>query len=179
MKTPTEYQAPPRPKTAAVRSETQTMDGTSELALNPSAHTLLTLAIEKSPRQTAQRQRISHSFGSPVQKKQNHTGMPDEVKTKMETHFNTDLSSVRVHTDSPTAGQVGALAYTQGDDVHFAPGRYQPDTAQGKQLLGHELTHVVQQREGRVAPTGEVGGMPVNDDPKLEQEADMMGKKIR
>ena len=46
-----------------------------------------------------------------------------------------------------------------------------------QELLGHELTHVVQQSEGRVKPTTEVMGMPVNDDPSLEAEADKMGKK--
>ena len=43
-----------------------------------------------------------------------------------------------------------ALAYTQGTDIHFAPGQFEPDTSAGQQLLGHELTHVIQQAEGRV-----------------------------
>lgn len=103
--------------------------------------------------------------------------MPDEVKAGMEKNFDDDFSSVRVHAGSSQAEEVGALAYTQGDDVHFAPGHYQPSTARGKELLGHELTHVVQQREGRVDITGEIGGMPVNDDPTLEEEADEMGAK--
>ena len=97
----------------------------------------------------------------------------------METTFSSDFSDVRVHTGSSKAGDVGALAYTQGSDIHVAPGQFQPHTTQGKQLLGHELAHVVQQREGRVAPTGEVGGMPLNDDPVLEKEAEEMAAKIR
>lgn len=87
------------------------------------------------------------------------------------------LSSVQLHPDSSTPEQVGALAYTQGTDIHFAPGQFKPDTQAGRQLIGHELAHVVQQASGRVQPTTEIGGMPVNDDPSLEQEADRIGAK--
>ena len=96
----------------------------------------------------------------------------------METVLQADFSHVRVHPSSAKAPEVGALAYTQGSDIHFAPGQFSPQSSSGKSLLGHELTHVVQQQEGRVTPTTEVGGMPVNDDPSLEQEADRMGNKI-
>lgn len=108
---------------------------------------------------------------------ENQTGIPDVVKQRMEDSFGTDFSSVRVHPDSSKAPEVGALAYTQGTDIHFAPGQFKPDTSAGQQLLGHELTHVVQQAEGRVNPTTEIGGMPVNDDFSLEHEADVLGAK--
>ncbi len=113
----------------------------------------------------------------PLQQKEvpNETGIPDEVKTSMETSFGTDFSGVRVHPDSSKAPEVGAVAYTQGTDIHFAPGQFKPDTVAGRQLLGHELTHVVQQAEGRVQPTTEINGMPVNDDVSLETEADERG----
>ena len=107
----------------------------------------------------------------------NQTGIPDHVIQGMESSFGTDFSSVRVHPDSSKAPEVGALAYTQGTDIHFAPGQFKPDTSAGQQLLGHELTHVIQQAEGRVQPTTEVGGMAVNDDLSLEHEADVMGAK--
>lgn len=107
----------------------------------------------------------------------NHTGIPDAVKQRMEDSFGTDFSSVRVHPESSKAPEVGALAYTQGTDIHFAPGQFKPDTAAGRELLGHELTHVVQQSEGRVLPTTEISGMPVNDNEALEREADVMGAK--
>lgn len=111
-----------------------------------------------------------------VQRKaENQTGMPDAVKQKMEGAFGTDFSSVRVHAESPEAPRVQALAYTQGTDIHFAPGQFKPDTFSGRQLLGHELAHVVQQRSGLVTANKEVGGMPVNDDPSLEQKADQLG----
>lgn len=107
----------------------------------------------------------------------NHTGIPDAVKQRMEDSFGTDFSSVRVHPESSKAPEVGALAYTQGTDIHFAPGQFKPDTAAGRELLGHELTHVVQQFDGRVQPTTEISGMPVNDNEALEREADAMGAK--
>lgn len=107
----------------------------------------------------------------------NHTGIPDAVKQRMEDSFGTDFSSVRVHPESSKAPEVGALAYTQGTDIHFAPGQFKPDTAAGRELLGHELTHVVQQFDGRVQPTTEISGMPVNDNEALEREADVMGAK--
>ena len=103
--------------------------------------------------------------------------IPDYVIQGMESSFGTDFSSVRVHPDSSKAPEVGALAYTQGTDIHFAPGQFKPDMSAGQQLLGHELTHVIQQAEGRVQPTTEVGGMAVNDDLSLEHEADVMGAK--
>ena len=87
------------------------------------------------------------------------------------------LSSVNLHPDSPTPQEVGALAYTQGHDIHFAPGQFKPDTQAGRQLIGHELAHVEQQDAGRVQPTTEIGGMPVNDNPGLESEADQIGAK--
>ena len=50
----------------------------------------------------------------------NQTGIPDHVIQGMESSFGTDFSSVRVHPDSSKAPEVGALAYTQGTDIHFA-----------------------------------------------------------
>ena len=99
-----------------------------------------------------------------------HTG----VQTQMESSFGADFSGVRVHENSANAGAVGALAYTQGDNVHFAPGQYDPGSQGGRELIGHELTHVVQQREGRVA-TPQAKGAPINADSALEAEADTMG----
>ena len=104
-------------------------------------------------------------------------GIPASVQTKMERVLGTDLSGVTVHANSSKATGVGALAYTQGTDIHVAPGQYSPGTSAGKRLLGHELAHVAQQMAGRVQPTGEVGGLPLNDSPALESEADSLGSK--
>ena len=68
------------------------------------------------------------------------------------------------------------LAFTMGSDLYFVPGQYNPQTPQGEQLLGHELTHVVQQRAGRVRnPLG--SGVAVVQDPTLEAEAERMGMR--
>lgn len=104
-------------------------------------------------------------------------GMPPGLQTKMENTFQADFSDVTVHSNSSKAPSVGALAYTQGTDIHFAPGQFNPGTGTGRQLLGHELAHVEQQRQGRVQPTGEINGLPVNDNPGLENEADKMGRR--
>jgi hypothetical protein len=101
--------------------------------------------------------------------------LPAHVQQHMEAAFDTDFSDVRVH-QGGHAAQLGALGYTQGNDLHFAPGQYNPSSESGMRLLGHELTHVVQQRQGRVAvPQGK--GAPINSDPALESEADILGDR--
>lgn len=69
------------------------------------------------------------------------------VRAFMESRFNHDFSQVRVHDDSQAADSaraLGARAYTAGPDIVFGVGEYAPGTAEGKRLLAHELTHVVQ-----------------------------------
>jgi hypothetical protein len=102
--------------------------------------------------------------------------MPETVQTRMEGAFATDFSAVRIH-EGQQARDMGALAYTQGADIHFAPGQYQPGSQSGQELLGHELAHVVQQSQGRVQATTQAKGVAVNDDPSLEREADEMGAR--
>ncbi len=101
--------------------------------------------------------------------------LPDQLRRGMEGALGQDFSDVRMHTDS-SPDSVGALAYTQGSDVHFRPGMYQPDSQSGREAIGHELAHVVQQRAGRVA-TPQGMGAPVNADPSLEAEADAIGRQ--
>ncbi|MGB8955748.1 MAG: DUF4157 domain-containing protein [Tumebacillaceae bacterium] len=114
---------------------------------------------------------------APVQRKSGGANkMPEHVQSKMETAFHTDFSDVNIHVGSQ-ATDVGALAYAQGNDIHFAQGKFDPESRSGQELLGHELAHVVQQRAGRVQPTTEANGLPINDDPKLEQEADNLGRQ--
>jgi Domain of unknown function (DUF4157) len=77
-------------------------------------------------------------------------------RQQLEKGLGADFSDVRVHTDGSagaSAEAVGASAYTVGHEVVFAPGHYQPGTPQGQRTLAHELTHVVQQRQGPVAGT--------------------------
>jgi len=99
--------------------------------------------------------------------------LPTAVQQKMESFFGADFSDVQVHTGTE-ASSIGALAFTQGANIYFAPGQYNPNSHFGQQLLAHELTHVLQQRAGRVRnPFG--SGIAVVQDPALESEAERMG----
>ncbi len=131
--------------------------------------------MDNRPESMVQRQIIQAVQDHSTRNASNQTGIPDHVRAGMEKSFHADFSNVRVHTNSTRAVDVGAQAFTQGADIHFAPGRFSPDSSPGRKLLGHELAHVVQQRQGRVKPTTKVNGMPVNDNPSLEKEADILG----
>jgi hypothetical protein len=101
--------------------------------------------------------------------------LPEPLQQKMESLFGTSFDDVRVHV-GPEAPSIGALAFTKGSDIYFAPGQYDPASPRGQQLIGHELAHVVQQRQGRVQnPVGT--GVAVVQDPALEAEADRMGQR--
>lgn len=99
----------------------------------------------------------------------NRTGMPDRLKSGLEGLSGMDLSGLRVHRNSDRPARVQALAYTQGRDIHVAPGQ--------DRHLAHEGWHAVQQMQGRVKPTMKAHGVSINDDGGLEREADVMGKK--
>jgi DNA-binding transcriptional regulator of glucitol operon len=107
----------------------------------------------------------------PVQReeKTNNTGLPDNLKTRVENLSGYSMDDVNVHYNSPKPAQLQALAYTQGADIHVAPGQ--------EKHLPHEAWHVVQQKQGRVQPTMQMKGVNVNDDEGLEKEADEMGKE--
>lgn len=104
-----------------------------------------------------------------MQRKPNNTGLPDNLKAGVENLSGYSLDDVQVHYNSSQPSTVQALAYTQGTDIHVAPGQ--------EQHLPHEAWHVAQQMAGRVEPTTEVGGLPVNDNAALEHEADVMGSR--
>lgn len=77
------------------------------------------------------------------------------VRADLEPRFRADFSTVRVHADetaNASAGQLGARAYTVGQHIVFGRNRFAPDTAAGRELLAHELTHTIQQ--------GPVNGVP-------------------
>jgi hypothetical protein len=101
--------------------------------------------------------------------------LPDPIQRRMEAFFQADFSQVRVHVGNE-ASSIGALAFAHGTDLYFAPGQYNPQTPQGQRLLGHELTHVVQQRAGRVR-NPLPSGIAVVQDPALEAEAERMGQR--
>ena len=74
--------------------------------------------------------------------------LDDETRIAMETGFGADFSGVRIHTGGDAVAMsrdLKAQAFTHGNDVFFNSGKYEPETARGRSLLAHELTHVVQQ----------------------------------
>jgi hypothetical protein len=102
--------------------------------------------------------------------------LPPLVQARMEALFGVSFADVRIHVGHHVSA-VGALAYTHGSNLHFAPGQYNPHSTEGLKLLAHELTHVVQQREGRVKnPFGE--GTAIVANKALEAEADSRAMDI-
>jgi hypothetical protein len=75
------------------------------------------------------------------------SGLTPAVRTRMEQAFGTSFADVRIHHDD-AATDAGANALTRGRDIHFAPDTYDAARPDGLELLAHELTHVVQQRQG-------------------------------
>jgi hypothetical protein len=102
--------------------------------------------------------------------RRNDTGLPDGLKSGIESLSGLSMDHVKVHYNSSQPAQLNALAYAQGSDIHLGPGQ--------EQHLPHEAWHVVQQAQGRVQPTMQMReGVPVNDDKGLEHEADVMGAR--
>ncbi len=80
--------------------------------------------------------------------------LPDKTRAEMEQGIGADFRGVNIHTGAEAAGmnrELGAQAFTHGQDVYFNDGKYNPDTSNGKRLLAHELTHVVQQNPSNIA----------------------------
>jgi Domain of unknown function (DUF4157) len=133
----------------------------TQLATSPVAPT--------SPRETRYAHRYAdigvfdprQSTGSPLE--------PDLLR-RMEAAFDSDFSDVRLRVPGDTA-RFEALAMARGDEIHLQTGAFDPHSASGLALLGHELAHIVQQRQGRVPGAGSI-----NADPGLEAEADRAGQ---
>ena len=103
----------------------------------------------------------------------------------MEQAFGADFGGVRVHTDTRASSvndSLHARAFTRGQDLFFRQGEYDPSSSAGRELIAHELTHVVQQRAGRVhGPQGQgtqgTQGARLSVNPALEAEADAAGAR--
>lgn len=97
------------------------------------------------------------------------SSLPTQLKSGIEGLSGYSMDDVNVHYNSNQPAQLKAHAFTQGSDIHVAPGQ--------EKHLAHEAWHVVQQKQGRVQPTTQLKGKNLNDDSSLEKEADVMGKK--
>ncbi len=138
---------------------------------NISSGGLISQMIINSPLMQRKAKEQQDMFGDNaiLQKKENKTGLPNNLKSGMENLSGINLDSVKVHYNSSKPASVQAHAFAQGSDIHLALGQ--------EKHLPHELGHVVQQAKGQVKPTTTVGGVAVNDSPKLESEATKMGSK--
>ncbi len=120
----------------------------------------------------AQTRLAEPTLGEPIQRVEtpNRTGLPDNLKSGIENLSGYSMEDVRVHYNSAKPAQLQAHAYAQGTDIHVAPGQ--------ERHLPHEAWHVVQQKQGRVQATRQLRSkVAINDDPGLEKEADVMGRR--
>lgn len=118
-----------------------------------------------------QRNVTSNNVARQRKPQENKTGLPDQLKAGVENLSGHSLDDVQVHYNSPEPDQIMAHSYTKGAEIFIGPGR--------EQDLPHEAWHVVQQKQGRVAPASRIQarGQKVNLDDGLEIEADIMGAR--
>lgn len=103
-----------------------------------------------------------------VQRKENNTGLPDDLKAGIENLSGFSMDDVKVRYNSDKPAQL--KAHAEGVEIHLGAGQ--------EKHLPHEAWHVVEQKQGRVKPTpGMEDNIDINDDAGLEKEADTMGKK--
>ncbi len=136
-----------------------------------SKHDFLKNSITNSDKMVAQKAKANSITNTPiVQRQENNTGLPDQLKSGIESLSGMDMSDTRVHYNSSAPAQLQAHAFAQGNNIHIASGQ--------EQHLPHEAWHVVQQKQGRVKATTQLKGKTlINDDAGLEREADIMGAK--
>ncbi|HEV2089408.1 MAG TPA: DUF4157 domain-containing protein [Cryptosporangiaceae bacterium] len=112
----------------------------------------------------------------------NGTPLDPGTRSDMESRLGHDFGDVRVHTDSrahDSAKAVNAHAYTAGSNIVFQRDKYDPSSDDGKRMLAHELTHVVQQRSGPVDGTPTGGGIQVSDpSDRFEREAVSTAERV-
>jgi hypothetical protein len=171
----------PKEKNSAIRAAKSKARPASDLARQPSslnAPSTLSpsdiLALQQAAGNRAVESMLRGLLGEndhrpSVHKKENSTGLPDALKTGIENLSGISMDDVRVHYNSTRPAEVRALALTQGTDIYLRPSE--------EKHLPHEAWHVVQQKLGMVKPTQQSNGVPINDDQRLEREADVMGEK--
>ena len=102
------------------------------------------------------------------------------LQKSIEASLGADFSGVRVHTSAESDAlnrDLGASAFTTGQDLFFRQGAYQPEDSGGQELIAHELTHVVQQSTGAVGSSG--GRMQVNaPGDAFEQQANAVARSL-
>jgi hypothetical protein len=121
---------------------------------------------------------------SPVHDVVSGAGRPlePELRSDMEARLGSDFGDVRVHDDGrahDSAVAVNAHAYTVGSNIVFQRDRYDPSSPAGQETIAHELTHVVQQRNGPVDGSPAAGGIKVSDPgDRFEREASANAARV-
>jgi hypothetical protein len=188
-----QYEAAHRPAAAeaAPAAAAEFAGGTAEFAETPFAIPGLSTDSAASSEAAVRRSATDPLGGSSVdagteKALQSPSGggkLDESVKSRMESAFDTDFSDVRVHTGSSASKlsrSLQATAFTHGSNIYFSEGTYNPNTEGGQHLLAHELTHVVQRKQGRdtgapaKSSTTTIGKA---DDP-LETEADSVASSV-
>ena len=98
--------------------------------------------------------------------------LSSQTRAFFEPRFGHDFSNVRIHTDSSSsdlAQSINAKAFTKGNHIVFNNGQYTPNTLEGKKLLGHELTHVVQQNSANSVVYRDTAGKFSQEEPKVDK----------
>lgn len=116
-------------------------------------------------------EKIELFFGA----KQLGQSLPKRIRLEMEWAFGVDFSAIRVHIGRQ-ASALGARAFNHGSDLYFAPESFNPYSRSGRELIAHELAHVVQQTTGRLARHS-ADSVCLLRDVVLEAEADDMGER--
>lgn len=96
--------------------------------------------------------------------------LPEALQDSLEGQFGYSIDNLKFR-ESSDVNTIGAKAYARGDEIHFAPGQFRPDTALGRKMIGHEVAHIAQQAAGGL-------GTGVQLDPAMEHQADVQGDQI-
>ena len=128
-------------------------EGTTRAERKPRAASITPLVqpselAGRRPPGTSARRDDGRAEGRLASRRGSGSPLPDGLRAAMEPRFGADFSEVRVHTDDEAAQMardLGARAFTYGQDIYLGAGRYAPGSRAGKRLMAHELTHVVQQ----------------------------------
>jgi hypothetical protein len=129
------------------------------------------------------------SIAAPSIEKQIHSSagagnkLPDSTNQFMSSAMGADLSGVQIHTGQNASAmnqQLGARAFTYGNNIYFNNGEYNPASSRGKNLLAHELTHTIQQGKVPLKIQADFSTEPINDAPVIiELTEDETNEAIR
>jgi hypothetical protein len=123
---------------------------------------------------------VPAAVGPAIQRSGGGSPLSPATRSMMESRFGEDFGDVRIHDDggaNEAAGEINAQAFTTGSDIYLGRGRSPTESPESQKLIAHELTHVVQQRQGAV---GGASSKPVIDAPgdSFEREADAAATSV-